>query len=206
MVAFLGYEPAALPTSRKPVLYCRPRPASFFRSFFFLVLVSRRPWWVFRILSSPKIMTTTTTTTTTTSVDFDSCLVLYATQSGRARACARRTSRILAEQAQAVAAVVAGDDGDDDGGGCTRTTCTPNFHVSASGYRSMDDKYCGMSDVVDFATTHSNNHHDPRTNKSTLLVFFISTTGDGEQPDSMQHIWKQLYVVLYFEQSSALKK
>jgi len=45
-----------------------------------------------------------------------------------------------------------------------------------------------MNDVVEFAAT-------ARRLRSQLLILFVSTTGDGEQTDSMQHIWNQLYVL-----------
>lgn len=111
------------------------------------------------------------TLATGTNNGIDSCLVLYATQSGRAKACARRSSRILAELSSA-----------NDGNSPSPAT----FKVSASGYRSIDDKYRGMSNIKEFAAQYGDS--------KTLLVLFVSTTGDGEQTDSMQRIWKQLYV------------
>jgi flavodoxin len=83
----------------------------------------------------------------------ETCQILYATQSGRAKACARRAARVLGE----------------------RTT------ISLTSGTSADD---GMRDLHEFAAS--------ARQQSSLIILFVSTTGDGEHTDSMQHSWKQL--------------
>ncbi|KAL3902725.1 MAG: hypothetical protein SGILL_010722, partial [Bacillariaceae sp.] len=84
-----------------------------------------------------------------------SCQILWSTQSGRAKACARRVARILEEQ---TAVEVKGGVG------------SPFDDLPVS--------------FVNFASSLP-----PRT---SLIVMFVSTTGDGEQCDSIRDTWKAL--------------
>lgn len=87
---------------------------------------------------------------------FNECQLVYATQSGRAKACARRTARTLA---------------DDVGLQLVRPPMTFDAAIGP--------------DVSAFA-------EESKSRPSRLLVLFVSTTGDGEQTDSIQSTWQQL--------------
>ncbi|KAG7341539.1 FAD binding protein [Nitzschia inconspicua] len=81
-----------------------------------------------------------------------SCHILWSTQSGRAKACARRAARILREQT----------------------------HIQL-----LNGMGCPFDDVsfVKFV---------PLVPPSSLLIMFVSTTGDGEHCDSIKQTWKAL--------------
>jgi sulfite reductase alpha subunit-like flavoprotein len=81
-----------------------------------------------------------------------SCTILWSTQSGRAKACARRVARILREQTE--------------------------VNVTVGG--AVDD--FGLFDKL-IVSQQQQNH---------AWVFLISTTGDGEQCDSIRQTWKAL--------------
>ena len=82
-----------------------------------------------------------------------SCHILWSTQSGRAKACARRVARILKEQ----------------------TTVQLEGGVGSA----FDD----LPSFVEFVSSLP---------KTSLVVMFVSTTGDGEQCDSIRQTWKAL--------------
>ncbi|KAG7358448.1 FAD binding protein [Nitzschia inconspicua] len=81
-----------------------------------------------------------------------SCHILWSTQSGRAKACARRAARILREQTR---------------------------------IQLLNGMGCPFDDVsfVKFV---------PLVPPSSLLIMFVSTTGDGEHCDSIKQTWKAL--------------
>ena len=78
-----------------------------------------------------------------------SCTILWSTQSGRAKACARRVARILTDQT--------------------------NVDVTVGG--AVDD-YAFLDKLGP-----TENH---------LWIFLVSTTGDGEQCDTIRQTWKSL--------------
>jgi len=130
---------------------------------------------------------------TSAGIEFDSCLVLYATQSGRAKACARRTVRILKEKVcnprRSNGSTAASDDRNADG--CSRSAVA--FEVLGGGrHRPVNDKDYGMNDVVEFARRLRVRNYERK--KKTLLLLFVSTTGDGEQVDSMTRIWEAQFL------------
>ena len=84
--------------------------------------------------------------------DLQACTILWSTQSGRAKACARRVARILREQ--------------------TDTIVTVGGEV---------DEYAFCEKISE--------GFSPRRH---LWIFIISTTGDGEQCDSIHQTWKTL--------------
>ena len=95
---------------------------------------------------------------------FRSYRLLYATQSGRAKACARRVERTLRIHAPGL--------------------------IPAAPTAALDD---ATADATDGATADINSSCCLTTvSSSTLLILFISTTGDGEPPDTMTNTWKQL--------------
>jgi sulfite reductase alpha subunit-like flavoprotein len=72
---------------------------------------------------------------------------------------------------------------------------------------AMDDD----PDLFFFAPHGSHHDDDEATGVATaepsekvLHVLFVSTTGDGEQPDNMKQIWRKLYV-LAFTRDQALQ-
>lgn len=88
---------------------------------------------------------------------FTTCRLLYATQSGRAKACARRVARLL-------------------------QTHTP---LAVPRPTSLDETL-GVSLRQVVASWKA----DKKTQR-TLLILFVSTTGDGEAPDNMRQTWTQ---------------
>lgn len=85
----------------------------------------------------------------------NSCTILWSTQSGRAKACARRVARILKEQTT-VAVTVGGQ---------------------------VDD-FAFFDKIVASSSSRPDVNH--------WWIFLISTTGDGEQCDSIRQTWKAL--------------
>lgn len=105
--------------------------------------------------------------------DDNPCRIYYATQSGRAKACARRTARLLRE--------------------------LKGREVRS--YATLDDALRLLDDALRLIDNDNNNDENGSVSSwaatiqnTELLVLFVSTTGDGEQPDNMKQIWKQLYV------------
>jgi len=86
-----------------------------------------------------------------------SCRIVWSTQSGRAKACARRTARILGERTTVELEGGIGTPFDE--------TPVPFLELLAS---------------------------PPTDGSGTLILMFVSTTGDGEQCDSIRNTWKSL--------------
>ena len=84
---------------------------------------------------------------------FRRCKILFSTQSGRAKACARRTARILREQS--------------------------SLDVSDNGHAFDEDPQPFLETLQELG-------------QDTLLLLFVSTTGDGEHCDSIRTTWKSL--------------
>ena len=101
--------------------------------------------------------------TVITSTICSSCRILYSTQSGRAKACARRTARILAEKYDAYAVLQngAGNTVDQDES-TTTTMCQSNSNPVFELARRLREA-------------------------QTLLILFVSTTGDGEHTVRLLH-------------------
>lgn len=104
------------------------------------------------------------------STTVSTCRILWSTQSGKAKACARRVSRILREQTTA----------EIGGAGFPFDECPiPLVQIaSSSDYLSND----GTRKV----TYKKHSFEEP------LLLMFVSTTGDGEQCDSIRDTWQAL--------------
>jgi sulfite reductase alpha subunit-like flavoprotein len=103
--------------------------------------------------------------------------VLWATQSGRAKACARRTLRLLQQQQQQKSA------------SCDSATC------------GIQD--CCAFDDIDFLSlgrgassldndTNQQQQHPQHPEQQRLLILFVSTTGDAELPSNIQSTWARL--------------
>ena len=89
--------------------------------------------------------------------EISSCRIMWSTQSGRAKACARRTARILGEKTMVKL----------EGGIGSPFDETP----------------------VPFLELLTSTHED---GDGTLILMFVSTTGDGEQCDPIRNTWKSL--------------
>jgi len=68
-------------------------------------------------------------------------------------------------------------------------------------YATLDDALRLLDDALRLIDNDNNNDENGSVSSwaatiqnTELLVLFVSTTGDGEQPDNMKQIWKQLYV------------
>ncbi|KAL7576937.1 hypothetical protein ACA910_006694 [Epithemia clementina (nom. ined.)] len=111
--------------------------------------------------------------------------VLYSTQSGRSKACARRASRLLMEQLQQQRVVVSRSSSN------SNNTEDHKYQQKPLLLKSCDEDFVGHGNNLQQwadslkATTTTNA-------AATWLVLFISTTGDGEHTDTIQCLWKQL--------------
>jgi len=105
--------------------------------------------------------------------------VLWATQSGRAKACARRTLRLLQQLQQ-------------------ESSPTGASNKSSSSASYDDSPNCGIQDCcafddIDFLSLGrgaSSSSDDDTTGR--LLILFVSTTGDAELPSNAQGTWSRL--------------
>jgi hypothetical protein len=91
------------------------------------------------------------------------CRILSSTQTGRAKACARRCARLIAQQ-KISSPLVRND-----------------FCLQNGKGRTFDEEV--GPDLQDYAAGLTPN---------TLLLLFVSTTGEGEHTDTIQQTWKQL--------------
>ena len=113
------------------------------------------------------------------SLPYDSCTILWSTQSGRAKACARRTARLLRARGTSIAANPAHRSEALANGSAAPTRSTAGSGV---GYGCSFDSY-GASNFLSFGGAGD---------KRRLLVAFVSTTGDAEQCDSIRQTWAAL--------------
>ena len=91
-----------------------------------------------------------------------SITILWATQSGRAKACARRTIRLL------------------------RSTCGITAKINGRcAFDEIDFLSLGCRPQNDHQQQSS-------TNEKQFLLLFVSTTGDAELPTSIQNTWSKL--------------
>jgi hypothetical protein len=149
---------------------------------------------------------------------------LYATQSGRAKACARRAIRILASTAAATARTTIAPLTDEKMSASTSVTSPFSLFVSNGIGASFDDDLnklghgsiiswiqqiqhdatqitISATNITPSTSTGSNSHpsSSPQTvdpSVTVVLLLFVSTTGDGEQTETIQQWWTQLYVCL----------
>ena len=95
--------------------------------------------------------------------------ILWATQSGRAKACARRTIRLLQSKQQS-------------------SNNNNNNKLNIHGCCSLDE-YNFLS--LGHQQSNDKQHQTQPIKKHTLLLF-VSTTGDAEQPNNMTQTWNLL--------------
>ncbi|KAL7538775.1 hypothetical protein ACHAWF_006208 [Thalassiosira exigua] len=130
--------------------------------------------------------------------------VLWATESGRARACARRTVRLLLRAASGSGGgLVDGDGGvDGDGDGCS---AEGEGRGGGAGGRSRGKvEVRGMSSLDDFGDRFFSLGGRRRRGEGAedeegdcpppppLLLLFASTTGDAEVPSTALNTWRRL--------------
>lgn len=107
----------------------------------------------------------------TTNEHNPSLTVLYSTQSGRAKACARRSSRLLRSKYPSL----------EIRGNCSFDT------FGATRFLSLGSSSGGHDD-----SSRPRGESDKKTEKSHLLLVFVSTTGDGEHTSSIAQTWSAL--------------
>jgi len=95
--------------------------------------------------------------------------ILWATQSGRAKACARRTIRLLQSKQQA----------------------SSDNKLNIHGCCSLDD-YNFLSLGQQSVQQPNDKQHQTQPIKKHTLLLFVSTTGDAEQPNNMIQTWNLL--------------
>ena len=106
-----------------------------------------------------------------------SITILWATQSGRAKACARRTIRLLQSSPSKFQSLSKID---------IHGLCT---------FDDIDFLSLGASSSSSQHTTNNSQQQQDQSNnnnKKKLLILFISTTGDAELPSTIQHTWSKL--------------
>jgi hypothetical protein len=99
--------------------------------------------------------------------------ILYSTQSGRAKACARRTARILSSNDH-----------------------SRRLRLQNGAGTAFDEDLIheGRGFVADWADSLRRQEvlSEDSALSQPLLILFVSTTGDGEHTDTIQQMWTQL--------------
>lgn len=129
---------------------------------------------------------------------FPSCTILWSTQSGRAKACARRAARMAKSRGVSVLgrrpppSAASADDRRSDGGDVS--VAVPSSEVGGGGggfgYGCAFDEY-GPTNFLNLGRAR-NGGGGCEEGETTLLVMFVSTTGDAEQCDSIRQTWTAL--------------
>ena len=99
--------------------------------------------------------------------------ILWSTQGGRAKACARRSARILRDATSELSS-------NNHGHGNVATELGMGYYGS-----SFDDY--GASDLLKLGRSS-----DSLVGTKKLVILFVSTTGDGEHCDSIHDTWRVL--------------
>jgi hypothetical protein len=101
--------------------------------------------------------------------------ILWSTEGGKAKACARRAARMLREARE----------GSDTDTGSVSGSGSTNLLSQDGYYGSSFDDY-GAQEVLDLGS------RGDVTRGEQLLIMFVSTTGDAEHTDSIRHTWAAL--------------
>jgi len=143
------------------------------------------------------------------SLPYGSCTILWSTQSGRAKACARRTARLLRSRGVAVTGRPTEPHDESDSDDKKHQTSAEIQQVEAEaaaaaatagvGYGCAFDSY-GAANFLQFGnvpcrpTNNGGSASGTSTNgkKQRLLIAFVSTTGDAEQCDTIRQTWSAL--------------
>jgi hypothetical protein len=114
------------------------------------------------------------------------CRILYATQSGRAKACARRTARIIADQTPPPQQQRPKSSKNE-----TEEPPPPPLIVIQNGQGStFNDDIAGTVRMEEYV-------QGLQRSRTTLLILFVSTTGDGEH--TVRGDWYiYTFIYLYF--------
>ena len=107
--------------------------------------------------------------------------ILWSTEGGKAKACARRTARMLRE-AQ-----------DESGDSITTSGSNSASFLHDGYYGSSFDDY-GANEVIRLGINGNTETGTALVGEERLLIMFVSTTGDAEHTDSIRHTWTELYV------------
>lgn len=153
-------------------------------------------------------MSTTTRSTSNTVCSSlpwtSSCTILWSTQGGRAKACARRTARLIRDHQYQQEATSNPSDS-------STSSSSSSLVLLPNGYYGSSFDDYGPLDFFKLG----NHHHEPsnatattnqkdttatdqekqsihKQNRKNLVILFVSTTGDAEQCDSIKETWKQL--------------
>ncbi|KAL3823577.1 hypothetical protein ACHAXA_002918 [Cyclostephanos tholiformis] len=103
--------------------------------------------------------------------------ILWGTQSGRAKACARRTIRLLQSSSSTT----------------TSLTFPPRYKINIQGQCSFDDiDFLSLGRGSDYRQSSSDGDNDQQGEQRRLLILFVSTTGDAEFPATIQRTWSRL--------------
>jgi hypothetical protein len=113
------------------------------------------------------------------------CTILWSTQGGRAKACARRTARLIRDQQLRVSAHA----------NATYELPSGYYGSSFDDYGPLEFFKLGHDEPSCYPTTTSSTSISSSTNaqqQKRLVIMFVSTTGDAEHCDSIKDTWKQL--------------
>jgi len=115
--------------------------------------------------------------------------ILWSTQGGRAKACARRTARILRD---AVDDPLSSDDngnGNGNSSGDAMVVGTGYYGSSFDDYGALEILKLGMKGGSEECSNGGTVKSDDEVK---LVILFVSTTGDAEHCDSIRDTWKTL--------------
>lgn len=142
------------------------------------------------------------------------CYILYSTQTGRAKACARRVARIISErqQQQLFHNTTSTRIQLRNGNGNTFddeifqqqhplqqqvTDCNPLMSISAKATTMSNPIVDYVKYLKHYKQQDSVAASSSSSLSSSVLILFVSTTGDGEHTDTIQRTWKLMYVVFF---------
>jgi len=145
-----------------------------------------------------KVVSASAKTSTVTST-VTSATVLWSTQSGRSKACAKRCSRILRQDY----GIALGDIEREQQNSSNGDTTDVNNGIGGCSFTKSNGGGCSSFDDLGplrllglggGGTSQEDNYHDSTQQQQQphLLVMFVSTTGDGEHCDSIHQCWKAL--------------
>jgi sulfite reductase alpha subunit-like flavoprotein len=104
----------------------------------------------------------------------NSVTILWATQSGRAKACARRTIRLLQSSS-------------------TSSSFSSRYKINIEERCAFDDiDFLSLGIGRDYRWSSPDCDNDQQRTQRRLLVLFVSTTGDAELPANIQRTWSRL--------------
>ena len=132
--------------------------------------------------------------------------ILWSTQGGRAKACARRTSRILRDyyynyfqqqQQQQQQQQRQRQQQKNDNENNHDISMLNYYGTSFDDFGAVEFLKLGLGLELNGAITTTDSHSrntcaNNKTNKKILLLMFVSTTGDAEHCDCIQETWKML--------------